>query len=312
MLIIAKPRFDCKSIAVLAKRGKLCYNLKLYETALYDFADWKGGTYMKESRRTRFYLDKTGFFAESAMIFLALAIVFRIIGCFTLWGNKVDFLMLLVLPVCACLLMILCILIFGGKGFFLSFIPVLLGLAFFAFKLLFSTSWVSTVLRLVLYVAIAVIYTATVIGWIHTKWLLPPLFGLPFLYHVFVQDIPALLNTAEPVTFSAGMDELSILGIIGAMFCVGIGLKKRAPKQRKRKKDADAPAEEAVPAPVEPAPAAPAPAETPVIAPAPAPFVPEQSPILSDSPYTPVLTLDPDPVEPEESAENTSGESGNE
>jgi hypothetical protein len=46
-----------------------------------------------------------------------------------------------------------------------------------------------------------------------------------------------------------------------------------------------------------------------VIAPAPAPFVPEQSPILSDSPYTPVLTLDPDPVEPEE---NTSGESGNE
>ena len=147
---------------------------------------------MKESRRTRFYLDKTGFFAESAMIFLALAIVFRIIGCFTLWGNKVDFLMLLVLPVCACLLMIVCILIFGGKGFFLSFIPVLLGLAFFAFKLLFSTSWVSTVLRLVLYVAIAVIYTATVIGWIHTKWLLPPLFGLPFLYHVFVQDIPAL------------------------------------------------------------------------------------------------------------------------
>ena len=48
---------------------------------------------MKESRRTRFYLDKTGFFAESAMIFLALAIVFRIIGCFTLWSNKVDFLM---------------------------------------------------------------------------------------------------------------------------------------------------------------------------------------------------------------------------
>ena len=267
---------------------------------------------MKESRRTRFYLDKTGFFAESAMIFLALAIVFRIIGCFTLWGNKVDFLMLLVLPVCACLLMILCILIFGGKGFFLSFIPVLMGLAFFAFKLLFSTSWVSTVLRLVLYLAIAVIYTATVIGWIHTKWLLPPLFGLPFLYHVFVQDIPALLNTAEPVTFSAGMDELSILGIIGAMFCVGIGLKKRDPKPRKRKKNADAPAEEAVPAPAESAPAAPAPAETPVIAPAPAPFVPEQSPILSDSPYTPVLTLDPDPVEPEESTENTSGESGNE
>ena len=266
---------------------------------------------MKESRRTRFYLDKTGFFAESAMIFLALAIVFRIIGCFTLWGNKVDFLMLLVLPVFACLLMILCILVFGGKGFFLSFIPVLMGLIFFAFKLLFSTSWLSTVLCAVLYVAIAVIYTATVIGWIHTKWLLVPLFGLPFLYHVFVRDIPALMNTAEPVTFAAGMDELSILGIMAAMFCVGVGLKKRAPKQRKRKKDAE-PDTEAVPAPAVPEPAAPAPAETPAIVPAPTPFIPEQSPILSDSPYTPVLTLDPDPVEPEESAENTSGESGNE
>ena len=308
-IIIANPGPDCKYIAVLAKEGKLCYNPILYKTALYDFAVWKGGTYMKESRRTRFYLDKTGFFAESAMIFLALAIVFRIIGCFTLWGNKVDFLMLLVLPVFACLLMILCILIFGSKGFFLSFIPVLMGLAFFAFKLLFSTSWLSTVLCAVLYVTIAVIYTATVIGWIHTKWLLVPLFGLPFLYHVFVRDIPALMNTAEPVTFAAGMDELSILGIMAAMFCVGVGLKKRAPKQRKRRKDAAAPAAEAESAP---APAAPAPVETPVNEPAPAPAAPEQPPILLDSPYTPVLTLDPDPVEPTESAENTSGESGNE
>jgi len=267
---------------------------------------------MNESGRTRFYLDKTGFFAESAVILLAMAIIFRVIGCISMWSNRVDAIMLVLLPVLCCLLLILCIVLLGKKGFFLSFIPVLLGVVFFVFKSLGFESWMHTVLCVILYVVVAVIYTATVIGWIHTKWLLPPLFGLPFLYHVFVQDIPALLNTAEPVTFSAGMDELSILGIIGAMFCVGIGLKKRAPRQRKRKKDADAPAEEPVPAPVEPAPAAPAPAETPVIAPAPAPFVPEQSPILSDSPYPPVLTLDPDPVEPEESAENTSGESGNE
>ena len=38
---------------------------------------------------------------------------------------------------------------------------------------------------------------------------------------------------------------------------------------------------------------------------------PEANPILSDSPYTPVLTLDPDPIEPEDS-ENKADESGDE
>ena len=32
----------------------------------------------------------------------------------------------------------------------------------------------------------AVLYTGTVFGIIRTKWLLVPLFGLPFLYHIFV------------------------------------------------------------------------------------------------------------------------------
>ena len=262
--------------------------------------------------KVRFTIDKSGFFAESAMILLVLSAIFRIIGCWGLWADRVSALMIILLPVCCCLLLVLCILLFGKKGFFLSFIPVLLGVVFFVFKSLYFDNWLHTVLCILLYMVVAVLYTGTVFGWIHTKWFLPPLFGLPFLYHVIVEDLPALSNTAKPVTFAAGMQEMSVLCIMAAMFCVGIGLKKRAPKQRKRRKDVDAPAEEPVPAPVEPAPAAPAPAETPVIAPAPAPFVPEQSPILSDSPYTPVLTLDPDPVEPEESAENTSGESGNE
>lgn len=264
---------------------------------------------MKESGRTRFYLDKTGFFAESAMIFLALAVVFRIIGCFTFWGNKVDFVMLLLLPVCCCLLMILCILVFGKKGFFLSFIPVLLGVIFFVFKALSFTSWLHTVLCVILYVVIAVIYTATVIGWIHTKWLLPLLFGLPFLYHVFVEDLPALVDTAHPVTFAAGMQELSVLGIMAAMFCVGMGLKKRAPKPKKSRKKGEEPAEQPAPAPVQPAPA-PVP-ETPVIQSAAVESAPAE-PVLFDAPYTPTLTLDPDPWEPEAGGESSTGESGNE
>ena len=285
---------------------------------------------MQESGRTRFYIDKTGFFAESAMIFFALAIVFRIIGCFTMWGNRVDFIMLVLLPVICCLLMLLCILLLGKKGFFLSFIPVLLGVVFFVFKALSFTSWLHTVLCIILYMVVAVIYTATVIGWIHTKWLLPPLFGLPFLYHVFVEDIPALVKSPETVTFLSGMEELSILATMAALFCVGMGLKKRAPKQnlkqKKSRKDAAAqPVTEDTPAsaPVQPAPttaqpAAPAPVQP--AAPAPAPVTPviestavesasKDDPVVTDASYSPVLTLDPEPWDPAE--DSNAGNDGN-
>ena len=266
---------------------------------------------MNESGRTRFYLDKTGFFAESAVILLAMAIIFRVIGCIGMWSNRVDAIMLVLLPVLCCLLLILCIVLLGKKGFFLSFIPVLLGVVFFVFKSLSFESWMHTVLCVILYVVVAVIYTATVIGWIHTKWLLPVLFGLPFIYHVAVEDIPALIKTPESVTFAAGMQEMSVLCIMAALFCIGMGLKKRPPKQKKSRKEAAEPAAEPVPA--QPAASA-VPAqtsETPVIQTAAAEAEPEVNPILSDSPYTPVLTLDPDPIEPEDS-ENKADKSGDE
>ena len=266
---------------------------------------------MNESGRVRFYLDKTGFFAESAVILLAMAIIFRLIGCIGMWSNRVDAIMLVLLPVLCCLLLILCIVLLGKKGFFLSFIPVLLGVVFFVFKSLSFESWMHTVLCVILYVVVAVIYTATVIGWIHTKWLLPVLFGLPFIYHVAVEDIPALVKTPESVTFAAGMQEMSVLCIMAALFCIGMGLKKRPPKQKKSRKEAAEPAAEPVPA--QPAASA-VPAqtsETPVIQTAAAEAEPEVNPILSDSPYTPVLTLDPDPIEPEDS-ENKADKSGDE
>ena len=273
---------------------------------------------MKESGRTRFYLDKTGFFAESAMIFFALAIVFRVIGCLNMWGNKVDVVMLVLLPVTCCLLMILCILLLGKKGFFLSFIPVLLGVMFFVFKALSFESWLHTVLCVILYLVVAVVYTATVIGWIRTKWLLPPLFGLPFLYHVAVEDVPVLVKAPETVTFAAGMQELSILCVMAALFCVGMGLKKRPPKQKKSRKDyAAQPVTEYIPiTPAQPAPAQPAPvqpaAPAPVIESASVESAPAEDPAVSDVAYTPALTLDPEPWDPAEGSENKTDGSGNE
>ena len=263
---------------------------------------------MNNNEKTRFYLDKTGFFAESAMIFLVLAAVFRFFGCWGMWENKGEYVMLTLLPIFCCLLMTLCIILFGRKGFFLSVIPVMLGMVFFIWKALYYPSWVNTVICVVYNLAVAVIYTGTVFGWIPTKWLLVPMFALPFLYRVSVIDIPALSNKAEPVLFSDGMQELSILGILAGMFCVAMALRKRpaaAPAEKKETAPAAqpeaapaAPAAQTAPAAPAAAAAEPAPAEKePASQPTVIGTTPEMSAILSDEPYTPVLTLDPKPLE---------------
>ena len=284
------------------------------------------------STRVKYWIDKTGFFAESAMILLVLAAIFRVIGCWGAWNDRVNFLMLLALPVCCCLLLALCMLLFGKKGFFLSFIPVLLGVVFFVFKSLSFTSWLHTVLCILLYMLVAVIYTATVFGWIGTKWLLPPLFALPFVYHIVIEDLPALNNTAQPVTFMAGMQEMSVLCIMAALFCIGMGLKKRPVEPKSVEAEVvEPPAEPVTPPESAPVEAVPAESEPVPAEPEPAPAVPEhapaaeavmdmpaapvdtgekpaeesaipeeENPYFSGEPYEPVLTLDPEPWEPEE------------
>ena len=180
-----------------------------------------------DNARVKFFIDKTGFFAEGAMILLVLAAIFRFIGCWGMWVDRIPAMMQIALPVCSCLLLMLCVLLLGKKGFFLSFIPVLLGVVFFVYRSLFFDNMVHTVLCILLYMVVAVVYTATVFGWIRTKWLLPPLFGLPFLYHLIVEDLPALNQGAQTLKFTDGMQEMSVLFIMAALFCIGMGLKKR-------------------------------------------------------------------------------------
>ena len=267
-----------------------------------------------DTGKVKFSIDKSGFFAEGAMILLVLSAIFRVIGSWGLWTDRVYAMMMVALPVCCCLLLVLCILFFGKKGFFLSCIPVLLGVVFFVFKSLSFNSWVHTVLCILLYMVVAVVYTGTVFGWIPTKWLLPPLFGLPFLYHVIVEDLPALSNTAEPVTFAAGMQEMSVLCIMAALFCIGMGLKKReaAPTVIEPEVVEPEPVPETVAAPVaEAAPdeasdvgeveetAEPAPAAEPEPIPETLPLPEEDAGFLNEEPYHATLTLDPEPWEPE-------------
>ena len=176
--------------------------------------------------KVKYTIDKKSFFGHSAILLMAMSAIFRVIGCWGLWTEPVFAVMHIILPVVSCLLLILCVSFLGKKGFFLSCVPVIMGVVFFIYKAFSFESRIHMVLCILLYIVVAVLYTGTVVGSIHTKWLLPPLFGLPFVYHVFVEDLPALSNTAVPVTFSAGMQEMSVLCIMAALFCVGMGLKK--------------------------------------------------------------------------------------
>ena len=177
--------------------------------------------------RVRFYLERSSSWAQVSIIFMLLSAIFRLFGVWGLWEDEFFRATQILLPLCCNLLFALCVFLFGKRGFFLSVIPVLMGVAFFIIKSFGFESWIHTLLCIILYLAVAVIYTGTVLGFIRTKWLLPPLFGLPFLYHIFVEDLAKLRDTVNPMTLSEGLQELSVLCVMVSLFCVGMGLKKR-------------------------------------------------------------------------------------
>lgn len=181
-------------------------------------------------QKIKFYVEKDGFWAEASVIFMAMAIFFRLIGTFGLWGDQFFVLSQIVLPVLSGLLFILFVLLLGKAAFWSTSLPVLMGVAFFILKSLGFESKVHMVLCVILYVLVAVLYTATAFALIPTKWLLVPLFGLPFVYHLAVEDLPAMRDSANPVTFAAGMQEMSVLCIMLALLFIALAMKKKRPE----------------------------------------------------------------------------------
>lgn len=182
---------------------------------------------MEEKQRgVRFYVDKNSFLVQTAVILMALSAVFRLIGCWGLWNDPFFAAAQIALPLCCNLLFILCLLLFGRRAFSLTCVPVLAGIVFFIVKAFTFDSWIHTVLCLLLYIGVAALYVLAVFGSVRIKYALTPLFGAVFLYHVFVEDLAALRDAAHPVTFSAGMQEVSVLCVILSMFLTTLAMKK--------------------------------------------------------------------------------------
>ena len=176
--------------------------------------------------KVKFYVERGSFGVQAMIILMALSIVFRIIGCWGLWNDRGYAVTQIALPVFSALLLIVFVWLFGKRALWLSFIPVVLGASFFIIKATGFESTVHMILCILLYVAVIVLYFCTVFGIIRTKWILVLLFVLPFLYHIFVEDLAALRDTANPVSFAAGMQEMGVLCIMLGLFFLSFSMKK--------------------------------------------------------------------------------------
>ena len=209
---------------------------------------------MKDSK-IKFYVERSSFWAQSAVTFMILAIVFRVVGCWGMWSDSYFLMTQILLPILSGLLFIVLLALLGKAALWTTFIPVLGGVAFFVLKAFSFENTVQMLIYLLIYAVVAIVYCGTVFTLIRTKWVLVPLFLLPLCYHIGYLDIAALRDTANPVTFTAGMQEISVLCIMLSMLFTSIGMKKlvKEPKGRAQK-DKDekdvAPAPAPAPAPV--------------------------------------------------------------
>lgn len=178
--------------------------------------------------KLRYSVSRKNFFVKLSAFFMLLSMLCRLLGYWGFWANQTsDFVLTqILLPVLCNLLFVVVILYMGRRFFVLSCVPVILGVVFFIIKALGFDSVIHMILCICLYLAVAIIYTATVFGVIRTKWLLVPLFGLPLLYHIFVNDLSTLRADENAMSLGEWLPEISVLCIMLSLLLICFAMKK--------------------------------------------------------------------------------------
>ena len=173
-------------------------------------------------KKSVYWLPKLGILAALSMLFMAASAVLRIVWAA---GEELPapvFWFQVVLPLAANVSFLVIVLRDSRDRLYRTAIPVWLGCVFFAVKALGFPSRLHTVLCLCLYALVAVLFTATVTGRVPTQKLLWPLFGLPLLYHIFVEDTQ---KAGWPI--HDWLPELSVLCCMAALLSLSLAMKKR-------------------------------------------------------------------------------------
>ena len=141
-----------------------------------------------------------------------------------------TYLVHLILPVSAAMIFILGITANGKALIPCSVTAVVLGIVFFIIKAQ-TFAPLHRNLCTLLYLTVLFLYTMTVTGIIPTKILLYPLFSLPLLYHIFVEDMQLYILAEPPVPFREWMPEISVLCIMAALLSQVFAMKSESSKE---------------------------------------------------------------------------------
>lgn len=174
-------------------------------------------------KKTVYWLPKLGTLAVLSMLFMLASAVVRIVWvCGEEQLSRSVFWFQVVLPLMANFAFIPIVLRDGKERFYRTAIPVWLGCVFFAVKALTFPSLLHTVLCLCLYLLVLVLYTVTVTGHVPTQAPLWFLFGLPMLYHIFVEDMQ------KEWTLHTFLPELSVLCCMMSLLLLSLAMRKKA------------------------------------------------------------------------------------
>ena len=174
-------------------------------------------------KQTVYFLPRLGPLALLSVLLMAGSAALRIA-----WALGEDslpcsfFLAQMLLPLLANAAFVVILLRDGRDRLYRTAIPVWLGCVFFAVKALGFPSLIHTVLCLGLYALVAGLYTVTVTGFVPTQTPLWFLFGLPLLYHVFVED-----REKAGWPLHDWLPELSVLCCMGAMLGLSLAMRRR-------------------------------------------------------------------------------------
>jgi len=123
----------------------------------------------------------------------------------------------MILPVAAAASFLVGLIAAGRWWIPLSEAAVVLGVIFFIIKA-FGFAPLHQSLCTLLYITVLVLYSLTVFGYLPTHKLLYPLFGLPFLYHLLVEDTRLYFFAYPPSPVRFWVPEISVLCIMAALF----------------------------------------------------------------------------------------------
>jgi len=169
-------------------------------------------------KRLRLYIQKNHPAAVIACCLMLFSSIIRLWHYLNGTADAFTVAVHILLPVSAAVLFILGILL-GGKWWVpFSEGAVVLGIVFFIVKAAVGFAPLHRTLCTLLYITVLTVYTLTVFGYLPTHKLLYPLFGLPFLYHLLVEDTRLYFFAYPPSHVWFWMPEISVLCIMAALF----------------------------------------------------------------------------------------------